>query len=142
MTKMRRKSTSIGLVERAVIASRWKQTAVNAEIHVLIGNDSDKLVNEAGRIFYVVLGAAIKSGMSPDAPDVRVLRGAIGAVYDQAGEAEINETRRMGIISGLQAARRITEVVAYKALVNAACELHLKLKAGDVRMSDFSKLGA
>jgi hypothetical protein len=135
-----RKRSSLHPVERAVIAQKWTQTAVNAEIHALIGNDSDKLVNEAGRIFYVVLGAAIESGMSPDVPDVRILRGAVNAVYDQAGEAEINETRRLSIISGLQAARRITEVVAYKALVNTACDLHLKLKTGDVHMSDFAKL--
>ena len=138
---MRRKKSGLNPVERAVIAQKWTQTAVNAEIHALIGNDSDKLVNEAGRIFYVVLGAAIESGMAPDVPDVRILRGAVNAVFDQAGEVEISETRRMGIISGLRAARRITESVSYKALVNSACELHLKLKTGDVHMSDFARLG-
>lgn len=140
MTKMRRKKPGLNLVERAVIAQKWTQTAVNAEIHALIGNDSDKLVNEAGRIFYVVLRAAIEAGMSPDEPDVRILRGAVNAIYSQAGEPVIDESQRPAIQSGLQAARRVTQVVAYKALVDAACDLHLKLKTGDVCMSDFEKL--
>lgn len=132
-------------VLRAVIAQKWQQTAVDAHIHALMGDNSDKLVNDAGRVFFVVLGAVIDcqdAFIDKDSPDVRILRGAVNAVYDQAGEAEISAERRASITSGLLAAQRLSAMLSRKLLVDSACELHEKLLRQDVRMSDFERLTA
>src|SRR4030095_13659538 len=44
------------------------------------------MVDKAGRVLYVVLGAAIADDADPELPEIRILRGACNAVYDQAGE--------------------------------------------------------
>ena len=135
----------MNLVLRAVIANKWAKTALNAHIHALIGNNSEKLVNEAGRVFFVVLGAirADKIGViDPDEPDVRILRGAVNAVYDQAGEPVIDALRRASIVSGLLAAERLAALLDRRLLVDAACNLDAVLKRRHVLMSDFEGLTA
>ena len=90
-------------VERALIAKEWHATAVRAQIHAILGDDSDEFVNAAGRVMWVVLGAAIREDVDHDIPEVRILRGACNALYDQAGEASIDPTRRAAIRAGLEA---------------------------------------
>lgn len=124
-------------VERAVIEQRWRETAVNAEIHALIGGDGQKLANEAGRVLFVVLGAALADGLGADDPDIRVVRGAVNAIYDQVDEPEVDGLRRASIVSGLQAGQRVLARVPRKAVIDAACDLALKLRRRDVLMSDF-----
>ena len=134
--------TGMNPVARAVIAAKWSDTALNAQIHAYIGGDGQKLVNEAGRVLFVVLGAAMATGLDADMPDIKIVRGAVNAIFDQAGEAVIDELRRASIISGLHASARLLEDVPRKVLVDCACELHLKLRYGHVLMSDFEGLTA
>ena len=137
-----RRARGISLVERAVIAEKWRAAKVDAGIHALMGEDSNRLVDLSGRMFYVALGAARTEGIDAEDPDVRVLRGAVNAVHDQAGEADIPDARRAAILSGLQAVGRITQRVPHRALVDAAVELELRLRAGNVTTSDFEALTA
>lgn len=127
-------------VAAAMFAAQWKREAVTGRLHALIGGNSDKLVNGAGKIFFVVLTAAAKSDADMDTPDMRILRGAIEALHDQAGEAEVSEVRRAGIVSGLQACDRLLEGLTQKALAEAALYMEARLRAGDVHYSDFQQL--
>lgn len=137
-----RRPAGLSLVQRALIERDWRAEVITAHIHALIGDDSDRLVNGAGRVLYVVLGAAITEGADPELPDLRIVRGAVNAVHDQAGEAEIHPMRRSSIESGLLAAERLIPAFERRSLINAACELELKLRAGHVNTSDFEALVA
>jgi hypothetical protein len=128
------------LIERALIAKEWHASTVDAQIHALIGEDSDEMVNAAGRILFVVLGAAIADGLQADHVEIRIIRGAVNAVHDQAGEADIPDARRNGIVSGLQAATRLIPELRQKSIVASAIDLHVKLRRQHIRLSDFQAL--
>lgn len=138
---MKRKPT-VSWLERLQIAEKWRAAKVDAEIHAMLGEDADRLVNLAGRMLYVALGAARTEGIDAEDPDVRVLRGAVNAVHDQAGEADILEARRLSIRSGLEAVGRIVQRVPHRALVDSAVELELRLRRGNVMTTDFEALAA
>lgn len=138
--RKRRKPIGISMVERAIIAQRWQKDAIDAHIHAFTGENSDKLVDLSGRMFYVALGAAVAAGLDPESSDIRIIRGAVNAVYDQAGQEEIQGGRRASILSGLQACARVAEKVSAKDLTDAACDMELRLRAGHVMYSDFEKV--
>ena len=127
-------------IEKAVIANEWRHVALEAQMLALCGLDSDKLVNKAGRMLFVVLGACITEGVSHEDPNVRILRGAVNAVHDQAQEAVIPAARRQSIVIGLQTAAAMIPELDRKALVAAACDLAIKLRTGHVNTSDFYAL--
>lgn len=130
----------ISPVERAIIVQQWRSTTTTAFIHCLIGENSHALVNQAGRVLFVILGAALAQGMRPDDPDIRVVRGAVNALHDQAGEPEIPESRRASIVSGLLACDRLRWQLDRKCINDAICDLALKLRGGDVRLEDFESI--
>lgn len=130
----------LNLMEKAVIANEWRHVALEAQMLALCSLDSEKLVNKAGRMLFVVLGACIADGVSHEDPNVRILRGAVNAVHDQAGEPHIPEQRRQSIIIGLQTAAAMIPELDRKALLESAYDLAVKLRNGDVRLSDFEKL--
>ena len=138
--KRRQPLVAINLVERALIAQQWRQQVATSRIHALMGENSRELVDQAGRVFFVVLGAAISEGLSADLPELRVIRGAVNATHDQAGTELIDATRRASILAGLEAAARLLAVLPYSALVRSACELAAKLKHQDVMLTDFQSL--
>lgn len=127
-------------VAAAVYAAQWKASTVSSRIHALIGGDSDKLVDGAGKIVFVVLTAAGRAGVSADDPDMRILRGTVEVLHEQAGEKDIPEIRRAGILSGLAACDRLLPLVKQRDLAEAALYLHARLERGDVRLSDFTQL--
>ncbi len=86
---MKRRQPGLSLIERALVERDWHQTAVTAQIQALYGDNSEGMVDAAGRVMYVVLGAALEEGVSHDLPEIRVIRGAVNAVHDQAGEEAI-----------------------------------------------------
>ena len=132
----------ISPVERAIIVQQWRSTNTTAFIHCLIGENSHALVNQAGRVLFVILGAALAQGMGPHDPDIRVVRGAVNALHDQAGEPDIPESRRASIVSGLLACDRLRWQLDRKCLNDAICDLALKLRGGDVRLEDFQQMVA
>ena len=71
---MKRKPIGLNPVERAVIAQEWRHTALEAQMLAMCSLDSNQLVNKAGRMLYVVLGAAMAANMSHDALEIRILR--------------------------------------------------------------------
>lgn len=133
-----RRRPGLSLIERALIERDWRATAVSAQIHALIGDSSDGMVNAAGRVLYVVLGAAIAEELDADQPEIRIIRGAVNAVHDQAGVADIPAARRASIESGLLAAERLVPTFERRSLIDSACELELKLRGQHLHTRDFA----
>jgi hypothetical protein len=140
MKKHRRRPAGISLIERALIERDWHSTAVSAQIHALYGDSSHGMVNAAGRVLYVILGAAITDGLDHEHPDIRIVRGAVNAVHDQVGEEEIPAARRASIVSGLEASERLIPLLQRRSLITAACDLKQKMKTSHVHLSDFHAL--
>lgn len=133
----RKRTFGLNPVEKAVIANEWRHVALEAQMLAMCSLDSDKLVNKAGRMLYVVIGACMAEGVSHEDPNVRILRGAVNAVHDQANVSDIPEQRRQSIIIGLQTAAAMIPELDRKALTASACDLAIKLRTGDVHLSDF-----
>lgn len=140
MKRTTHRRPGLSLIERALIEKQWHETAVSAQIHALIGDSSDGMVNAAGRVMFVVLGAAITEGISHEQPEIRIIRGAVNAVHDQAGEADIPAARRASIVSGLEACARLIPELQRRSLITAACDLTLKMRRQHIHYSDFLAL--
>lgn len=134
------KTKGLNMVERAVIAAQWRQNVATARIHAIMGENAQALVNQAGRVFFVVLGAAIEHKVDQDLPEIRIIRGAVNATHDQAGVEPIDPARRASILAGLEAAVRLLDVLSYPAVVRSACDLALKLRRQDIVIADFQAL--
>ena len=132
-----KRTFGLNRIEKAVIANEWRHVALEAQMLAMCSLNSKKVVDQAGRMLFVVLGACITDGVSQDDPNVRILRGAVNAVHDQAGENHIPDQRRQSILIGLQTAAAMIPALDRKALVASACDLALKLRTGHVHLSDF-----
>ena len=128
-------------VLRAVLAQKWEQTALIAQIQALMGGDPDRIADQAGRVIFVILGASILDGVSAEDPDVRIVRGAAGALYDLAGADSVPDQQRGAVISGLQACARLCEVLKRKSMTDAAVDLHFAFKTGHLHWSAFEGVG-
>lgn len=139
--KRKNRTKTLSPVERALIAAQWRGNVSTARIHALMGDDADALVNQSGKVLYVVLGAALLEGVNyDDTPDMRIMRGAVNALEEQAEVEKIDELRRKSLLSGLEAAARMLEVLSYPSVVKSACDLELILRNGHAMASDFRKL--
>lgn len=128
-------------VEHSVLVAAWKSEALTSRIHALIGDDSDKLVNGAGRVFFVIIGACAACGLHQDEPDIRILRGAVNALGEQAGEPEVQQQRRAGIVSGLQACDRLMPRLTQRALVGCGGGYAHPAAAGRCVLRGFREAG-
>lgn len=126
--------------ERALIARDWYTGIATARIVAMVGEGGLAIVNRAGGVFYVILGACREAEIPVDDLDVRILRGAVNAVYDQAENDSVDELQRQAIVGGLEASVRLIERLEHAQLVRAACDLSLKLRRQHVHMSDFDGL--
>ena len=140
MTRRTKPLQVLSIWEKANIRRDWATDNLSAQIHALTGQDAALLVNKAGRIMFVVLGAARAQGVEQDHPDIRILRGAVNALHEQAGEPVIDERHRAAIASGLDAAQRLNVGLPPEAIFRAACDMNLKMLRGGVNYSDFLAL--
>lgn len=140
MRARRSRPQRLSLIERALIEKEWHDTAVRAQIHAILGDDGHQFVNAAGRVLYVVLGALAADEVDGEVPEGRIIRGACNALYEQAGRPDIDDTRRASISAGLQAAERLLPALRRGSLIEAACELKLKLRFGHVNWTDFQQV--
>lgn len=138
--KRRQAPTGVNMVERALIAQQWRANVATARIHALMGENPQALVNQAGRVFFVVLGAAMHEQLHEDQREIRIIRGAVNAVHDQAGVEPIDPMRRASILAGLEAAVQLLAALPYPAIVRSACDLASKLRRQDIRLEDFLQL--
>lgn len=135
-----KRQARLSLVERALIEKRWHATNVRAQIHAILGDDSGQFVNAAGRVLFVVLDALAAEDLDHTIPDVRIVRGACNALYEQAGEPSIDPVRRASLRSGLEACERLISGLHRKSLIDAACDLELKLRNSHLEWAAFEQL--
>lgn len=135
---MKHKKQVIGMVERAVLMKKWTDFSVSGQINMLIGDCAPNLISYAGRMVYVGLACAMATGIAADDIDVRILRGAAGAMYDQVGQDEI--VNRQALRSGVEAAIRISKRVGSKALVKEIVSMEMRLRTEHINYSDFEAM--
>jgi hypothetical protein len=136
---MKRKNytTKINPVLRAVVAAKWSKAKVQVQLQAYLSNDGLEVVHQAGRIFFVVLMAFIANGMSDDHPDVRILRGAVNALEEQAEVEQVDAHRRNSLISGLNAAMRLVDEIPADLIISSALILEERLKHGHVYAAEY-----
>ena len=136
---MKRKihTVKINPVLRAVIAAKWGKDKVKAQLQAYLSNDGIEVVQQAGRIFFVVLMAFIAKGMPNDHPDVRILRGAVNALEEQAEVEQVDAQRRNSLISGLNAAMRLLDEIPADLIIASALILEERLKHGHVYAAEY-----
>lgn len=137
-SEMKKRRLGIGLVERAVLLKKWSDFAVSSQINMLLGDCAPTLVNYAGRMVYVGLGCAAFMHIATDDSDVRILRGAANALYDQVGQDEIEN--RQALFAGVEASLRVAQRVGSKVLVDEICKMEVRLRTEHLNFSDFQEL--
>lgn len=133
---------NVSPIERMLIGQQWRRVTIEAEIHALMGEDSAKLVNAAGRVFFVCLGACIAEDVPLEMQEVADMMDGVEAVHDQTGEDEITPDRRARIVRGLGSAMALIEALPHAALVQSAVMLAIKMRRQDILLSDFHALRA
>ena len=130
----------LNMIERALIEQRWRQTAIQAEIQAVMSDDSDRMVDAAGRVLFVVLGACMAEEADQDSPALHSLYDGVEAVHEQAEEPVIVAARRARIIAALETCAFLIPLFDRKSLVDSACDLALKMRRQHIRLSDFEPL--
>ena len=98
----------------------------SAELHAWAGNNPAKLLNDSGRMVYIVLGAAEATGHTTAEPDVRIILGMGEALGDLQHDQDI-ERHRPAIQSGILAVGRLLPTLDAMALAHAALQLNQML---------------
>jgi len=92
---------------RNQVRSDLARVLASAELHAWAGNNPAKLLNDSGRMVYIVLGAAEATGHTTAEPDVRIILGMGEALGDLAERLQDIEQHRPAIQSGLAAIERL-----------------------------------
>lgn len=114
---------------RKAIAADISNLQGMAEMQAWVGAHRGNLITSAGRLVYVVLGAAQRAGVAHDNPDVRIALGMASALGDLAADHRI-EQHRAAIQSGLLAIDRMLPALEPLDLAAAADELDDLLAKG------------
>lgn len=95
---------------------------VDAQIHALIGESDDRLVDRAGRLAYIAADAARACGL-PDGPDQRIVEGMARALAELANGEGNRDLHRLAIQSGLAACERLLDRCSPWAIGTAALKV-------------------
>ena len=96
---------------------------ITATIHAWTGEDGANLCNLGGRLCFVTAAAGGASGISPDHPDMRIVRGMASALGDLAANLGAVEQHRGSIKAGLAAIDRLLPLCGDMHIVQAAQQL-------------------
>lgn len=113
-------------VLQRTIANEMATILRQAQMHAWVGQNPPRLINDAGRLVYVVLGAASASGWTTEHPDVRIMLGMSEALGDLQADGDI-ERHRGAIQSGLLAAERLLPAMNALLMLQSAFELDAML---------------
>ena len=125
---------------RSMVAEDYRSILSTAEIQAMQSDHSANLVNTAGRVLFVVLGAAVAEGVDDADPHMQAVIAAVNAVHDQAGVETIEQAHRDAIVHGLGVSVQLLEVLEHDNVVDAACELELKMQRQHITIDDFRSL--
>lgn len=98
----------------------------SADLHAWFGDAPARLVNDTGRLVYIVLGAAEAAGMSGEEPDIRIVLGMGEALGDLQADRDL-ERHRPSIRSGIEALRRLMPRLDVMDLAVSSIRLDQKL---------------
>ena len=134
-----RKKHALSWVQRSLIKTIWAKNVLNANIQAYIGDDATKVVDQVGKIIYVTAGVCnelVDQGrLDPETVDIRILRGAGNALYEQAGMDTV--THRSQLIAGLNACTRLLEGASQDVIVKHAIDLEIKLMGRNLLWEDY-----
>lgn len=114
---------------RSQVSRSITELATSAGLHGMIGDNTPMLLNQAGRLCFIVCHAASACGFS-ESPEVRILRGTAESLGDVNANPESLHRLRGSINSGVVAAQRILPKLDEFALAMASLELDAMLAAG------------
>lgn len=138
MSKRRKpKFTRLTPIERAILRNNWSRQGVEATIHALAGANVPELLGKAGSLFWVALHATKAPHAQSEAPERRVIRGAVNTLGDLAGRTTITDMQRGAITSGLDAVARLAPLVTPDDLFVSAAILQAMAAERPVALSDF-----
>lgn len=127
---MKKRMPRLSMIDRALIERDWHAGAVTAQIHALTGDSSAHMVNAAGRVLYVVLGAVRADVADQDHPDIDLVAAGGDAVFALVGATEVDPAQRAAIYDALLAAERLVPQLTRASLIRVACDMTLQLRAG------------
>lgn len=107
----------------AMIETDLLDLQTTAGIHAWTGQDGANICNLGGRLCFVAAAAGGASGISPDHPDMRVIRGFAEALGDLSASLDSLEQHRGPIKAGLAAVGRVLPQCADLHIVLAAMQL-------------------
>lgn len=139
-TATTRKPIPLNLVERAVIADKWRKYALDGQLQAMLGEHTPTVISYCGRMVYVALACARTAGISADDTQVRVLRGAANALYDQVDCPVVQAERRGALIAGVHAALDVVRRVGTAVVVDEALRMEIKLRQTHISHTDFLEL--
>lgn len=127
---------------RAEVAERYRTTMLLADIKAMQADDAHGMVNAAGRVLFVTLGAAMAEGVSDEDPTVQHLIAAVNAIHDHLDSDAIEAAYRDCVTTGLGAAALMLEQLDHEAVVDAAVDLEAKMRVKHITIDDFRALVA
>ncbi len=107
---------------RAAIRDDVANLKTAAELQAWTGSSAANLISNAGRMLWIVLGAALACGIDKESADIRILRGLGEALGDLQADGRI-EQHRASIQAGLLAAERLLPLCSDIAMAAASYEL-------------------
>lgn len=127
--RQQRSNPVAAAVLRATILRHVKELQATAEMQAWAGAHLANMVNTAGRLVYIVLGAAAGAGFGEDHPDIRVCLGMGSALADLTSDKRV-EQHRPAIQAGLLAIGRLLPYLKAEALFDSAAQLDAMIKGG------------
>ena len=128
------------LMQRASIEKQWLHNLTSAQLHAFCGENARSLVEKSGIVLYVALQAAVMADLDLNHEDIQSMHLAVAAIYSQADEFEIFQTRRKNVISGLLTAEKLIGLIPHETIIDAACKLNDILNHKHVYLEDFKAL--
>ena len=107
---------------RAAIRADVANLKTAAELQAWTGSSAANLISNAGRMLWIVLGAALSCGVDKESADVRILRGLGEVLGDLQADGRI-EQHRASIQAGLLAAERLLPMCSDISMAAASYEL-------------------
>lgn len=116
----RRKPVGLHPIEKQKLRATWDSHAVRAQIHALIGEDRERLLDFGSLLLFVACACALHLGWTGDEPDMRVVRGSINGLDEMAKRKTISDVDRKVLHNGMLAAHRIIEATPIEVVLEAA----------------------
>lgn len=105
-----------------------------AEMQAWASDHTANILNTAGRLLFITLGAAEAQGFTSDSPDIRIMLGMGSALGDLQADGDV-ERHRPAIQAGLMAVGRVMPHLTPANVFMAAEALDCALKQGEVGMA-------